>query len=667
MTIPPYLYPLAAPFLIPVARQLGEKLINLMGNSHSSGEMIPRGSALSAKVQEDPRYIEAVVEYSQRKEDRILEFQSLALTQTERRLELQQQEMQERLVISRLQRELMRDLQTQDIKFKLQELDEIWNREKWFSNLSRQETERILVDGTHHHRLLMLAAPPDMSSDCPGTFRQHLKKDIANGLRQFLSQHYPETNELRSVEFYADYFTRPLGDIEVRKLQAILAPVPTFILYSDINDYEINIHVGFWGLSHQSVSLIPMQPWNWEKALETLETEGQSPIQALRKIRQLIVTLHQILAAFLIDWYYLTIDPNYKPQLFQLSHEFPEEFTKSYITVMKQVQKQQRKVHQAHLKAIVKKSHEQTRMTHQQNPENWDCYRTLSEHKDVVDTLAISPDSEWMISGSWDNTIKIWCPQTGELQATLLGHVNSVTALAVSFDGHWIVSGSVDNTIKIWSAQTKKLQQTLLGHTYSISTIAISPDAQFIVSGSWDNTLKIWSLDTGELQRTLVGHSNSVTSVAISKDGEWIVSGSADSTIKIWYRETGELQRTLTYHTKTIKSVAISIDAKWVFSCSWDNTIKIWSVETGQIQRTIPGDAQEIFLAISPDSQWIASTSTDKAIQIRSVETGEIVKTLTGHLNGVNAVVFSPNQLFLASGSSNGEIKIWQSISLDKM
>jgi hypothetical protein len=356
MTIPSYFYPLAAPFLIPVARQLGQQLMNLMGSSRSSNQSLLNVSNLTEKIYNDPRYIEAIIDYSQRQAERILEVQSLTLTQTQRQLEIQQQELQERQEISQLQRELMRDLQSKAIQVKLQELDEIWNREKWFSNLSRQETERILVEGTQHHKLLMLAAPPDISSDCPEAFKQHLKKDIANGLRRFLNRHYPETDPLKPVEFYADYFTRPLGDIEVRKLQAVLSPVPTLILYSDMNDYEINIHIGFLSTNYQSISLIPIHPWNWEAALEKLQIEGQSRSQALRQVRQFIVTLHQILAAFLIDWYYLTIDPHYSPQLLQLTQEFSQELIQDYIAIIQKIQKEQGKKYQDQIQSILNKS-----------------------------------------------------------------------------------------------------------------------------------------------------------------------------------------------------------------------------------------------------------------------------------------------------------------------
>lgn len=660
MTIPPYLYPLAAPLLIPVARQLGRQLMSVMNGQRSSQSSELDFPSIPDKVKKDPRYIEALVEYSQRKESRLQEFNSLEITQEERRLQIRQQEISDRREISRLQRELLRELQANEIQLKLHELDAIWNREKWFSNLSRQETERILLEGQEQHRLLMFIAPPDLSEDCPLGMRRHLKKDIGNGLRRFLNQHYPQTSNRRPVEFYADYFTRPLGDIEVRKLQMVLSPVPTFILYSDINDYEVHFHVGFWGLQNQNVSLIPIQPWNWEKAQEELIAKGLSPALAIRQVRQLIVTIHQLLATFLIDWYYLSIDPHYQPHLYKLSSEFPRMWVKPYLSVLKDLQQQRREVYRQELQIIVQNDSEKQQIKAKQNPQNWNSVFTFTGHSDVVNVIAASPDGEFIVSGGWDHKIKIWSVQTGQLIRTLTGHSNSITALAIAPDSQQVISGSVDSTIKIWSAQTGQLLKTLTGHSYSVSSLAVTSNSEFIVSGSWDNTIKIWSLATGELQKTLTGHTNSVNAITIDTDSELIYSGSVDNSINVWSIATGKIEHTFEPF-QTYKTVAISSDSRFVISGSWDNTIEVWSLKDGQLIHTLPGHDRDLLdLAVSPDCKLIASGSSDQTIKIWSLETGYLLRTLTGHFNSVNTLTFSSDGLFLASGSSNGVIMVWR-------
>ena len=77
------------------------------------------------------------------------------------------------------------------------------------------------------------------------------------------------------------------------------------------------------------------------------------------------------------------------------------------------------------------------------------------------------------------------------------GHSYSVTSVAISSDNKYIVSGSRDNTIKIWNLESGQEIKTLAGHNGSVRSVAISSDSKYIVSGSDDNTIKIWNLESG--------------------------------------------------------------------------------------------------------------------------------------------------------------------------
>ena len=72
------------------------------------------------------------------------------------------------------------------------------------------------------------------------------------------------------------------------------------------------------------------------------------------------------------------------------------------------------------------------------------------------------------------------------------GHKYGVSSVAYSPDGTKIVSGSTDNTIKIWDTNTGECLQTLMGHSKSVYAVAYSPDGRKIISGSYDKTVKIW-------------------------------------------------------------------------------------------------------------------------------------------------------------------------------
>jgi WD40 repeat protein len=131
-----------------------------------------------------------------------------------------------------------------------------------------------------------------------------------------------------------------------------------------------------------------------------------------------------------------------------------------------------------------------------------------------------------VISGSDDNTVKVWNLETGEEQLTLSGHSSYVQAVAVTADGKRVISGSDDNTVKVWNLETGEEQLTLSGHSDWVLAVAVTADGKRVISGSDDNTVKVWNLETGEEIATFIGDS-SFYSCAVTPNGLTIIAGDA--------------------------------------------------------------------------------------------------------------------------------------------
>ncbi|MBD2451653.1 caspase family protein [Nostoc sp. FACHB-152] len=292
--------------------------------------------------------------------------------------------------------------------------------------------------------------------------------------------------------------------------------------------------------------------------------------------------------------------------------------------------------------------------------------KTFREHSGFVESIAFSPDGNTIASGSEDGTVKLWNLQSGASQ-TLLGHRNWVRSVAFSPDGNTIASGSRDKTVRLWNLQSGA-SQTFKGHSFEVTSIAFSPDGNTIASGSLDKTVRLWNLQ-GKPIKTLPGHSGFIWSVAFSPDGNTIASGSEDGTVKLWNLQSGASQ-TLSEDSSSIWSVAFSPDGNTIAVgsgkinslSSLDRVIHIWNLQ-GQpkpIKILSRHNSSVISVAFSPNGNTIASGSSDGTVKLWNLQ-GQPIKVLQGHTGFIESLVFSPGGKTISIGSNErtGTVRLW--------
>ena len=154
------------------------------------------------------------------------------------------------------------------------------------------------------------------------------------------------------------------------------------------------------------------------------------------------------------------------------------------------------------------------------------------------------------------------------------GHTNGVWGLAVLDDSQRIVTGSYDDTAKVWDIETGQCLVTFTEHTDDVNTVVALSDDR-VATGSDDWSIKIWYASNGELIYNLTGHAGYVISLAVLPDGR-LISGSRDCTICIWDIDRGIRDEKITAHENAIKSVASTPDGR-IISTSSDDSWRIFS------------------------------------------------------------------------------------------
>jgi len=284
----------------------------------------------------------------------------------------------------------------------------------------------------------------------------------------------------------------------------------------------------------------------------------------------------------------------------------------------------------------------------------------LKDHIFLVYCVAITPDGQIVVSGSFDKTLRIWDLKTGRCQATLEGHTSYVFGVAITPDGKTVVSGSDDKTLKVWDLETNRCRATLEGHRGCVHCVAVTPDGKTVVSGSDDKTLKVWDLETSRCRATLEGHTDEVNAMAVTPDGKTAVSGSDDKTLKVWDLETSRCRATLEGHTSFVLGVAITPNGKTIISGSEDSTLKVWDLETSRCRATLEGHTSSVYsVAITPDGKTVVSGSSDCTLKVWDLETGWCRATLEGHTGSVRGVAVTSDGKTVVSGSFDSTLRVW--------
>ncbi|QIF06168.1 hypothetical protein G5S37_25465 [Roseimicrobium sp. ORNL1] len=224
---------------------------------------------------------------------------------------------------------------------------------------------------------------------------------------------------------------------------------------------------------------------------------------------------------------------------------------------------------------------------HLLNPQTREVLRKLDGVAGKVNALVFSADGTQLFAAAGDAGINgvayQWKVADGTLVRKFEGHTDAIYGLTLSPDGQTLVTGSYDQKIKLWNLASGAEAATLTGHNGAVFGLSFRPDGKVLASVSADRTVKLWEMPSGKRLDTFSQPLKEQTAVSFSPDGKTVAAGGADNRIRLWnvsaraLEGTNKLQQTRYAHEGGLLSLVFSADGKSIFTAAADRGVKIWN------------------------------------------------------------------------------------------
>ncbi|KAF9144372.1 hypothetical protein BG015_000133 [Linnemannia schmuckeri] len=315
----------------------------------------------------------------------------------------------------------------------------------------------------------------------------------------------------------------------------------------------------------------------------------------------------------------------------------------------------------------------------------WEKIISRMGHDDAINSLAFSPDSQRLVSGSEDNTVRVWdCSSDrpliiirghtentmqlrdysgGGLPIVIDGHADSVMSVVFSPCGKKVASASKDKTVRIWDSMTGEALFVLKGHTSSVYTVRFTPDGQQLVTCSLDDTFRFWDTETGALGSVWERDGRYATCLDISPEGYQIVCGHLNGSLQLWDTASGSAGPVMLGHIGMVTRVTFSSDGQRIASASYDCTVRVWDSSAGTLTAVFSSTGPFFDVSFSPDGQHLASADIFRKVRLWDVNSDGSSTGQYGHTSGVMTVAYLPTGETIWSGGQDKTVREWNALT----
>ena len=279
-------------------------------------------------------------------------------------------------------------------------------------------------------------------------------------------------------------------------------------------------------------------------------------------------------------------------------------------------------------------------------------YKSLEGHQGAVRSMAFPDNSQTFFSSGSDGQVLKWNLSNGNSQ--LIASDNEIVdVMATSPDGSLLATGSDNAIIRIYPVSGSGMAYKLEGHTGIIKSIVFTPDNKYLYSSSRDGSMLKWDLATHKSTPVLTG-TETVISIDISESGKYLAGAYESGIVHIWDLDKDIEVDPIVSDNGTIN--IIRFDDSGTLAIGFQNgAVELWNVEGGTVKTVIRGHSARISdISFNSAFPQMATGSTDGMVKIWNMEDlTEPPITLDDNNGYVLAISFSPDGKILVSGADS--------------
>lgn len=298
------------------------------------------------------------------------------------------------------------------------------------------------------------------------------------------------------------------------------------------------------------------------------------------------------------------------------------------------------------------------------NPQTRDVDLNLDGHSFSIHALAYSPNGQWLATGSWDGTAKIWGIDQ-EKPVRIPSRSNGHNTYSLSRDGRYVAGLLGGNDIGIWDA-ANGMRVDSLHFDWNVSAISLAPnrnaiaiaDGRHIEILEWPSHRVLWKVD-------LPVEAVNPVSVALSPDGNSLAVGGLSGDLEIWGSQ-GRFMRRLADNRSNLPvvSLAFSDDGDMLAAGSQGAAVDVYSLRSSAGPVQLLGHHSDVTaVAFSPDGRELVSGSADSSLKIWNLETLREVMTITTKENYPSSIAFRDGARAIEMVGHRGTLYFWESAS----